>query len=361
MAISGLTAAALAVVGAFQIPALPFMAGTTYHAEFADAAGMEVGDFVQIAGVDVGKVTDMEIAGNKILVSFTAKDVNLGNQTRAAIKTSTLLGSRFLGLTPDGAAPMDSGDLIPESRTETPYNINQTLEDLTTQVHDFDKPQLDAALNTFADAFQNTPADFKTTLANVKSLSETINSRNDALHDLFAHANGFSQVVNDRTEQFATLVRDGNKLLGELNRRKQVLEQMLRSFNYVTSQANKFVSENNKDLGPSLDHLNTTMDTIRRNSQAIQKAVETVSSFLSGLGEGVASGPRFTADLHDTPGVFNYTDVLRVMESPRVPVLPKAPGLPGGGRLPNPLPPDGASSPAPSAPGLPSLPGLGGN
>jgi phospholipid/cholesterol/gamma-HCH transport system substrate-binding protein len=364
MAISGLAAAVLAVLGAFQVPKLPFIAGHTYHAEFADAAGMEVGDFVEVAGVHVGKVTDLEIQGNRILATFTVKNVRLGDQTRAAIKTGTLLGTRFLGLDPHGRVEMRGGDTIPASRTETPYNIDQTLEQLTSQVHDFDKPQMQAALNTFADAFAHTPGDFRATLTNVKSLSDTISSRNDSLHDLLAHANGFTQVLNDRTAQFQQLFRDGNALLDELNRRKQVLDQMLDSFTYVTGEANRFVHENNKDLGPELDHLNTTMDTIRRNDLAIQKSVETVSSFLSGLGEGVASGPRFTADLHDIPGVFNYTDVLRVMESPQIPVLPAAPGLPGLGRLPNPLPDDRAVPPptgGAAAPNLPAIPGLGGH
>lgn len=367
VAVCGLAAATLAMLGAFQIPKLPFIAGDSYHAEFADAAGMEVGDFVEVAGVHVGKVTDMEIDGNKVIVTFTAKNVRLGNDTRAAIKTGTLLGARFLGLNPQGRMPMDSGDTIPESRTETPYNIDQTLEQLTSQVHDFNKPQMEAALNSFADAFKDTPANFQATLANVKSLSQTISSRNDALHDLLAHANGFSQILNDRTTQFAQLFRDGNALLAELDQRKQVLDQMLRSFNYVTREATKFVQENNKDLGPELNHLNTTMDTIRRNDLAIQKAVETVSSFLAGLGEGVASGPRFTADLHDIPGVFNYTDVLRLMTSPQIPALPAGPGLPGGAKLPNPLPDDRAVPPAPtgaptmSVPNLPTIPGLGGN
>ncbi len=38
---------------------------TTYHAEFADASGLAVGDTTQIAGVEVGKVKGLSISGGK--------------------------------------------------------------------------------------------------------------------------------------------------------------------------------------------------------------------------------------------------------------------------------------------------------
>ncbi|MDT7655309.1 MAG: phospholipid/cholesterol/gamma-HCH transport system substrate-binding protein, partial [Pseudonocardiales bacterium] len=185
-AIVGLGITFVLLVGAFEFPKLPLVAGPSYLADFSDGGGMAVGDQVWVAGTLVGKVTDMELAGTKVRVTFTASGVRLGNQTTAAIKTATLLGKRFLGVSPGPGPEMGSGDVIPLERTTSPYNISRSIEDVTAQLQGFDKPKLEAALNSFSDAFQDTPENFKQTFANVKALSETINTRDAALRELLS-------------------------------------------------------------------------------------------------------------------------------------------------------------------------------
>jgi phospholipid/cholesterol/gamma-HCH transport system substrate-binding protein len=366
----GITAGAL--IFAFLYPQMPWVAGHHYQAEFTDGGGMEVGDYVEVAGTDVGKVTDMVLNGDKVLVTFTAKGIRMGDQTTAAIKTGTLLGKRFLGLNPAGDREMKAGDTIPLARTTAPYNISKSIENVTQQIHDFDKPKLQAALNSFADAFQDTPANFKATFANVKALSDTISSRDVALRELLAHANNVSGVLNDRTEQFQRILIDGNSLLAQLRERHDLFVQLFHQFNYLTYEVPKFVWENDKDLYPVLDNLNRMLDVIRHNDQNLTVAIQRVSSFVGGLGEGLGSGPAFSAqaELELAGKVFNYTDLLRQVNNPQAPRLPSTPGLPGGfGHVPNPFPapPSGANAtkpiPVPRDNGAkgPSLPVLGGN
>ncbi|MDT7682412.1 MAG: phospholipid/cholesterol/gamma-HCH transport system substrate-binding protein [Pseudonocardiales bacterium] len=370
-AIVGLGITFVLLVGAFEFPKLPLVAGPSYLADFSDGGGMAVGDQVWVAGTLVGKVTDMELAGTKVRVTFTASGVRLGNQTTAAIKTATLLGKRFLGVSPGPGPEMGSGDVIPLERTTSPYNISRSIEDVTAQLQGFDKPKLEAALNSFSDAFQDTPENFKQTFANVKALSETINTRDAALRELLSHANGVSAVLSDRTTQFQSLLIDGNSLLAELQHRQEVINKMFDDFNYVTEQAKQFVKENNDQLGPVLDELNDVLDILKKNNSNLSLAIQRVSSFIGGLGEGVATGPRFTASAYlSTPGlIFNYTDLLRQVNNPQAPRLPSTPGVPGGlGTLPNPLsaPPSGAGAnrpnPQPTDPAnKPLIPPMGGN
>jgi phospholipid/cholesterol/gamma-HCH transport system substrate-binding protein len=339
----------------FQIPNMAFFAGPTYHAVFTDAGDMSTGDQVWVAGVQVGKVTEMELDSDKV-----------GDQTRAAIKTSTLLGKRVLGLTPDGAKPLAEGATIPESRTQAPYNIDQSLEQVTQQIHDFDKPRMSAALNTFADTFADTPENLRGALVNVKRFSETISSRDQALRELLSHTNVVSGVLNERTEQFQTVLTDGNELLLELRQRHEAITRIFKSVSYVTDQIAKFNDENKDQLGPVLHELNGLLDVLRRNDNALQLALSRVGGFIGGIGEGVSSGPSFSANVLGI-GMFNYTDLLRQLTEPTAPRVPSAPGIPGGGHLPDPLAggPGTAAGGPPSNPtagptsGLPALPGPG--
>jgi phospholipid/cholesterol/gamma-HCH transport system substrate-binding protein len=344
-------------------PTLPIVQGHTYKAVFSDAGGLKTKDQVRVAGVPVGEVTDMELVGNTVEVTFTAKKINMADNSTAAIKTGTLLGKRFLGVEP-GSGPAIKDDLIPISRTSTPYNVSRSLEDVGTQLHDFDKDKIEQALNTFADAFQDTPENFRETFINVKALSQTISTRDQALRELLAHANAVAGVLSDRTDDFTKIVTDGNDLLAELKDRQELLRGFFKEFDYAGQQARLFIRENDDQLGPVLKDTNNVLHILEHNNDNLQLTISRVGAFITGLGEGVGNGPGFEAGVAlTTPGaVFNYTDLFRQFQNPQKPRVPETPGLPGGGALPNPLyaPPSGNGSLGPQPPpadarGVPSL------
>jgi phospholipid/cholesterol/gamma-HCH transport system substrate-binding protein len=343
---------------------LPVVQGHTYKAVFSDAGGLKPKDEVRVAGTKVGEVTDMELVGNTVEVTFTAKKINMADNSTAAIKTGTLLGKRFLGVEP-GSGPELKDDLIPISRTSTPYNVSRSLEDVGTQLHDFDKEKIEQALNTFADTFKDTPANFKETFVNVKALSLTISSRDQALRELLVHANSVAGVLSDRTDDFTKIVTQGDDLLAELQRRQQVVNGLFHDFNYVAEQARQFVRENDDQMGPVLKDTNDVLQILEHNNDNLKLAIQRVGSFITGLGEGVANGPGFmaTAGLHTVGDIANVTDPLRTIQNPQNPPIrvPSTPTLPGGGSIPNPAyaPPSGSGAlrpqpPGPDAGGLPS-------
>jgi len=89
---------------AFNVQKLPLIGGgTTFHAAFAEAGGLRSGDPVRIAGVTVGKVTGVDLENAHVMVTFTVRgDSRLGRDTKAAVKLQTLLGKKYLELTPTG-------------------------------------------------------------------------------------------------------------------------------------------------------------------------------------------------------------------------------------------------------------------
>lgn len=72
----------------------------TYNAVFTTVSGLENGNFVRIAGVEVGKVTNIKIKGDSsALVAFGVDDsVVLTEGSKAVIKYDNLIGGRYLAL-----------------------------------------------------------------------------------------------------------------------------------------------------------------------------------------------------------------------------------------------------------------------
>ena len=80
---------------------LRFQDENTYRAEFTNVSGLKDGDFVRIAGVEVGKVKSITITARRhaSTVEFSADDsVVLTEGTRAVIRYDNLIGDRYLAL-----------------------------------------------------------------------------------------------------------------------------------------------------------------------------------------------------------------------------------------------------------------------
>lgn len=76
-------------------------------AEFSDVGGLKAGSAVEIAGVEVGRVTDISLKDYQALVRIRMKqDVKLQDDSIASIKTKGLIGEKYVALTPGGSDMM---------------------------------------------------------------------------------------------------------------------------------------------------------------------------------------------------------------------------------------------------------------
>lgn len=130
---------------------------TRYQAEFAQAAQLKKGDYVSVAGVDVGEVKSVVLDGTKVLVDLRVRDeVKLGAETQAAIKTTTLLGSRYIELRPRGAGTIPN-KRIALSHTEVPYDLQALLADTAATYEQVDATKLAQSIDILAKQLRGCP------------------------------------------------------------------------------------------------------------------------------------------------------------------------------------------------------------
>lgn len=297
MGVIGVVVAVALVLSALSYQRLPFLrSGIRYAAEFADAGGLQPGDEVDVAGIKSGGVQKIELAGQHVVVQFTlADDISLGDKTAAAIKTNTVLGRKSLAITPDGSGTMKRGYTVPIDRTTSPYSLNDALGDLTNTVRDLDTDQLNTALNAMSGALNDTPAPLRAALDGVSRLSRSLNERDESLRDLLNKAQSVTKVLADRGDQINALILDGNDLLGELSRRRDAIADLITQISAVSQQLSGFVHDNEQQLGPTLDKLNSVTALLQRNQDNLAQALDGLVPYATALGEAVASGPYFQA------------------------------------------------------------------
>jgi phospholipid/cholesterol/gamma-HCH transport system substrate-binding protein len=103
--------------------------GYLISAAFTDVGGLSIGDNVQISGVKVGTIQDIELDTQRFLALVhmnVDSHIKLSEDTSAVISSASLLGGRYLALQPGG---MDDylleGDVI--ETTQAPQNLEQLL------------------------------------------------------------------------------------------------------------------------------------------------------------------------------------------------------------------------------------------
>jgi phospholipid/cholesterol/gamma-HCH transport system substrate-binding protein len=293
------------LAAAFNAQNLPLIGGgDTYKASFSEAGGLKANDEVRIAGVRVGKVTEVELAGNKVDVSFKVDSPSkFGTDTGAQIKVKTLLGDMFLALVPDGPGQLEEGSTIPVSRTTSPYDVVDAFEGLADRAARIDTDQLGDSLDTLADLTKDTPAAFQGTLRGLSRLSETVASRNDQINDLLKNLDSVSGVLAQRDQDIVALMRDSDTLMRALVARRQAVHQLLVSTSRLSSELTLLVKQSRADLKPALQNLQGVVNLLLKNQANLDESLRLMAPFYRVFANTLGTGPWFDTWISNMPPI----------------------------------------------------------
>jgi len=298
VAIVGLVLLGLIAFLVFDSANLPIIGGGTgYTAYFAEDAGLQPGNEVRVAGVVVGRVTGVSLAGNKVAVAFKVKGAWVGNQTTAAIKIKTLLGDKFLALDPRGGQPQDPATPIPLLRTSSPYDVTQAFNGLGQEVSQINTVQLGRSLQTLSEAFSGTPPYTRAALRGLASVSQAIASRDNELAGLLQGAKNVTGALAGEDARFAKLLGDSNLLLAELRQRQAAIHALLTGTEALAVQLSGLVSDNQAALGPALAALDQVTAVLQRNQANLKKALALAGPYYRLLGNALGNGRWFDSYL----------------------------------------------------------------
>ena len=292
LAVGGLAVLAVVVLLAFNAPAL-LSTATTFRADFTEAAGLQAGDLVTIAGVEAGRVGAVRLDGDRVRVTFAVEDAWVGDQTSASIQIRTLLGAKYLALDPQGSGPLDPATPIPLTRTASPLDVVAAFDGLSGTIDQLDTKQLATSLETLAATFRDTPGEVRGALDGLSRLSTTVAGRDDQIRELLAGAHRLSGVLAARTDDVTTLLADGNRLLAELQRRQDAIARLLTGTRRLAQQLTGLVADNQAQLRPTLETLGRVVDVLQRNQDDLAATIKNEAVFIRLFANAVGNGHWF--------------------------------------------------------------------
>lgn len=286
----GTVVLALIAAVVFYAKDLPFFNGTTYRAEFGEAAGLRPSDEVRVAGIKVGEVKDVSLAEDRVLVRFTVSDVWIGDRTTASIKIKTLLGRKFLALNPSGERTQDPDRPITRDRTVTPYDVTQALQGLANTAGSIDTGQLAQSFRAISDTFRDQPTEVRTALDGLTALSKTISSRDQELSQLLAGARQTTATLSGSDDAFDAIINDGNQLLAELSNRRAAIDKLINGTRLLATQLSGLVADNQTRLASALHNLEAVTDILLRHSADLDRGLKLAGPYFRIANNTAGSG-----------------------------------------------------------------------
>jgi phospholipid/cholesterol/gamma-HCH transport system substrate-binding protein len=154
-----------------------------YHvtAQFDTVQELKVGDHVKMAGVDIGKVDDIELSSNKVSVIMKLREgAVVKTDSKATIKFTGLMGQNFVAIDfgSEGAPQAADGTILESVEQPDLSVIMAKLDSAAGGIQNITKTfsgdKLDNILGPLTDFMKQNSAPITATIANVKNISSQI-------------------------------------------------------------------------------------------------------------------------------------------------------------------------------------------
>lgn len=293
--VMGVLTVALVIGVGSSLTSVPMLfAVPTYYAQFNDTGGLNVGDKVRIAGVDVGDVTSMDIKGDKVEIGYTLGGREIGTESRAAIRTDTILGRKNIQVEPRGNTILKPRGFLPVEQTQTPYQIYDAFLDVTRASQGWDTKAVKQSLNVLSETVDQTSPHLSAALKGVQEFSDSLGKRDDQLKALLSNAGKIATVLGDRSGQVNALLVNAQTLLAAVNERGQAVSMLLERISSVSQQITGLINDN-PNINHVLTQLQTASNILNERKNDLADTLSLASKFITGLAEALASGPYFKA------------------------------------------------------------------
>ncbi|GAB11785.1 Mce family protein [Gordonia araii NBRC 100433] len=165
-------------------------------AQFDEAGQIKAGDSVRVAGVPVGTVKKVTLADDHVVVEMSvARDVFIGEDSRADAKMLTVVGGNFIDITSAGNERLRDKP-IAKDNTSVPYSLTKTFSLAQPKIEAIDAAPLRKTLVQVQEGFAANPGALKRNLSVMQSMLTNLNNRQDEFGTMLSLAAEYTQSIN---------------------------------------------------------------------------------------------------------------------------------------------------------------------
>lgn len=170
-----------------------------------DASAINDGEYVRVAGINVGKVTDVALTGDVVTVKARiSSSTYLGDQSRVEVRMLTPVGGYAISVISLGSRPLSSS--IPSERVRVPYTIGDVLQSVPSVTDRVDSPTVHANLEQLSRALQSNPGSLRSMVDGLNSVAGVLDQQREQVRTIADLANEYLQRLNESRGFVFTLI-----------------------------------------------------------------------------------------------------------------------------------------------------------
>ncbi len=281
---------------------------TSYRAIFSDAAMLNPGDDVRIAGVRVGEVESVQIVDrNRAEVAFNVSRTKLPKSTQLYIRYRNLAGLRYLALqkgaaeTAEMVGPGHTFEYNEDrklSSTHPAVNLTELFNGFRPLFKQITPEDMNKLAQTVIDVFQNGDGtDMGATISSLinqtAELTNSIADKDAVIGEMITNLTKVLDTVNKNDVQFKTLLDNTEKLVVGLAAQRDSVGSAITSVSNLTSVTGSILSQTRPSIQGSLAGLKELSDKINARQGEVSKMLETLPVKAEKLGRSATFGSWF--------------------------------------------------------------------
>jgi phospholipid/cholesterol/gamma-HCH transport system substrate-binding protein len=232
---------------------------TGYSAIFSNASGLRAGEFVRASGVEVGKVSKVELqdGGRTVKVDFSVEpDLELFQGTSASIRYLNLIGDRYLELKRgDNDQRLPAGGVIPMERTEPALDLDALIGGFRPLFRALDPDKVNNIAQSIITIFQGQGGTISDILDQTAQLTSALADRDQAIGEVIRNLNTVLDTTVKHQKQFDDTVVNFEKLITGLKNRKDPIASSVADISNAAGTVGDLLADNRPLLQSTLGYL----------------------------------------------------------------------------------------------------------
>lgn len=266
--------------------------GSSYTLQLPDAAGLRAGDQVQVAGVTVGKVTRVYADGDRVGVGFHLDSkVPLTDDTRSEVKLATLLGTRFLSLTPGKGAPLAAGHTIDLRYASGTYTLEQFWVEHGNDLKKLNLGSLSQAVDVLSQDLNGSPSTNRAALDGLANLADMVTTRQAQISQMLTATRSVTDEVVAQRQQILDVMKHGDQIFQMLEQRRQAITALLKNSRTLILQLTTLAKQTNGPMTSAMRDLRTILSTLVQQRDDLKSTLEMADPALRLYVNSAGDGP----------------------------------------------------------------------
>lgn len=246
-----------------------YRSGSTreYTAVFTSASALKSGSSVEIAGVEVGTVSDVSLnRDNQAVLKFTVADkYSVPKSVKALIRYENLTGDRYLELEQgagDSQPTLKHNATIPVENTEPALNLDVLLGGFKPLFQTLKPDEVNSLADSLIKVFQGQGATMESLLGDTASFTSALADKDKLIGEVIDNLNTSLGTFADNSEGLDTSLVQMRELVDGLARQRGTIGSSLQSTSELTTRLSDVLETNRpalRDLVPEVHQLSDNL------------------------------------------------------------------------------------------------------